>query len=170
MSKVPWDRWFRLRLDRNEGNERGNTLAARHSCGEEEEEEEEFLRADTAGIIENIFASFHRPFPCVSSFDRVTRWRGDLKSWELNAKRRERDKLPAAKFPAIQLGFWSNVNCFRYRSLSSLRWRESLYFFSSPSFFFLFYLAINRSSMQFEYSVLKYYTRCFTQWGLVIVS
>lgn len=56
--------WFRSARNKRKESERW--------C-EEEEEEEEFLRADTAGIIENIFASFHRPFPCVSSFDRVTR-------------------------------------------------------------------------------------------------
>lgn len=56
--------WFRSAWNKRKESERW--------C-EEEEEEEEFLRADTAGIIENIFASFHRPFPCVSSFDRVTR-------------------------------------------------------------------------------------------------
>lgn len=55
--------WFRSARNKRKESERW--------C--EEEEEEEFLRADTAGIIENIFASFHRPFPCVSSFDRVTR-------------------------------------------------------------------------------------------------
>ena len=46
-------------------------------------------------------------------------------------------------------------------------------FISFPSFLFfffsLFYFAINGSSMQFEYSA-KYYTRCFTQRGLIRVS
>lgn len=180
MSKVPWDRWFRLRLDRNEGNERGNTQARRGTRGrlrfrsarnkrkeserwcEEVVVEEFLLRADTPGIIENIFAS---SFPlCVSPFDRVTSgWGGDLKSCELNAKRRERDKLPAAKFPAIQLGFWSNVNCFRYRSLSITRIVLFL-LFVPPPLPSLFYFAINGTSTRFEHSA---YTRCFTQRDLV---